>query len=101
MDEIKGTIRQQIIAILKIKPMDAYALSGQLGVKQRAIETHLEHVAKSVGKNFEIIPPQCNDCNFIFLKRDRVTKPTGCPKCMSESILSPAFFIKMEEKDVI
>ena len=97
MDENKGTIRQQIIALLKVKPLDAYALSGQLGVKQRTVEAHLEHVAKSMGANFEIIPSRCNDCDFVFLKRDRMTKPTGCPKCMSESILPPAFFIRVKE----
>jgi predicted Zn-ribbon and HTH transcriptional regulator len=99
MEDIKGTIRQQIIALLKIKPMDAYSLSGQLRVKQRSIEEHLEHVSKSIGENFEILPSRCNDCDFIFLKRDRVTKPTGCPKCMSESILPPAFFIKTEPEN--
>jgi transcriptional regulator len=97
MSDEKGTIRQQIIALLKLKPMDAYALSGQLGVKQRTIEAHLEHVAKSVGTNFDILPSRCNECDYVFLKRDRKTKPTCCPKCMSESILPPAFFIKTNQ----
>jgi predicted Zn-ribbon and HTH transcriptional regulator len=90
----KGTIRQQIVELLKIKPTDAYALSGAIGVSQRTIEAHLENVVKSTGKLFEIMPAQCKDCEFIFKDRKKITKPTGCPKCNSEVIFPPMFFIK-------
>lgn len=91
---MEGTIRQKIVELLKVRPYDAYDLSGALGVSQRLIESHLEHVAKSNKKQFEITPSQCNDCDFVFRDRKRYTKPTGCPKCMGESIMSPMFFIK-------
>ena len=94
---MEGTIRQKIVALIKIKPTDAYALSGAIGVSQRVIESHLENVAKSHNQFFEIIPAVCNDCDFIFKDRKKHTKPTGCPKCRGESIMPPRFFIKKDK----
>ena len=89
-----GTIRQKITELLKVKPVDTGYLSRALGVTQRAIEHHLEHVAKSVGKKFEITASICNDCGFTYKDRSRTTKPTKCPKCRSESIMPPLFFVR-------
>jgi predicted Zn-ribbon and HTH transcriptional regulator len=97
-DGKKGTIRQQIIALLKIKPNSAYGLSGAIGVSQRTIEAHLENVVKSKGKLFELLPAQCTDCTYMFDDRIRFTKPTKCPKCNSEHIFSPMFFIRVENE---
>jgi predicted Zn-ribbon and HTH transcriptional regulator len=95
---MEGTIRQQIVALIKVKPTDAYALSGAIGVSQRVIESHIENVAKSYSKFFKVTPAECKDCEFIFKDRKKYTKPTGCPKCMSESIMPPMFFIREENK---
>lgn len=96
---MEGTIRQQIIALIKIKPTDAYDLSGAIGVSQRTIEAHIENVAKSNVKFFEMVPATCKDCEFKFKERKKFTKPTGCPKCISESIFPPLFFIREEIQD--
>ena len=83
--------------LLKVKPTDAQALSRAIGVSQRAIESHLPHVAKTVGKSFEITASDCRDCDFKFKDRDRMTKPSKCPKCNGEDICPPQFFIRDEE----
>jgi len=90
---MESTVRQKIIEILKVKPVDALHLSRAIGVTQRVIESHLEHVEKSVGKSFEIVPAICRDCDFKFKNRTRTTKPTRCPKCKGEDIIPPLFFI--------
>ena len=89
------TVRKQIIEFLKAKPADTRSISKAVGISQRAVESHLEHIAKSVGKAFEITPPQCMDCGYKFRDRSRPTKPSRCPKCKSEGILPGMFFVKI------
>jgi transcriptional regulator len=88
------TVRQQIVNLLQSKPMSAAGLARETGSNEKAIESHLPHVAKSVGGAFKMIPSECQDCGFIFSKRDRSTRPTKCPTCRSEHISEPLFFIK-------
>lgn len=73
--------------------MDAGALSRALGVKQRVIESHMEHVGKSVGRKFEVLQPWCADCGYKFKDRSKSTKPSRCPMCKSEMINPPRFFV--------
>jgi predicted Zn-ribbon and HTH transcriptional regulator len=87
------TVRQKIVELLKVKPVDAGYLSRAVGASQRAIEAHLEHVAKGVGAQFEIMPSECKNCEFKFENRIRTTKPSKCPKCRGEEIYPPLFFI--------
>ena len=78
----------------------AGGLSRALGVKQREIEAHLKHVAKSVetqGEHFVIGPFRCQDCEFEFSDRTRTTKPSRCPKCRSEHIDPPMFEVREHE----
>ena len=90
---VELTDRQKITELISVKPMDAQSLSRAIGISQRAVESHLEHIAKSVGSRFKITPSQCRDCDFIFNMRTRKTKPTKCPKCREEDIMPPLFFI--------
>ncbi len=91
---METTVRQKIIQLLLIKPHEAQGISRILGVSQRSVESHLEHVMRSVGNRFEIVLPECRDCGFRFRGRDRVTKPSKCPKCKEEDISPPYFSIK-------
>jgi predicted Zn-ribbon and HTH transcriptional regulator len=91
-----STIRQKIIAALKLKPASSYGLSHLIGASHKAIEDHLNHVAKSVGSGFKMIPSECRGCGFKFNKRDRTTKPTKCPQCRGEDLFPPLFFIESE-----
>ncbi len=49
----------------------------------------LEHIRRSLGKRFEIIPAVCERCDFTFSKRDRLSPPSRCPKCRSERTAGP------------
>ncbi len=63
----------------------------------------LHHVAKSVRPEKELVmlPAQCKKCRFIFRERQdrqKMKKPSKCPKCKSERILAPVFTIRKKEK---
>jgi len=91
------TIRQKIMELLTGTTFSARDLSAEIGSSERDIYDHLEHIRKTLGKggeNFIIIPAACRKCNFIFRKRDKLSKPGRCPVCRSESIQEPLFSIK-------
>jgi transcriptional regulator len=94
---MEATIRQRIVEFLKQKPADTRSISQAVGISQRAVESHLEHVAKSAGNAFKVTPPQCMDCGFKFRDRSRTTKPSRCPKCKSEGIMPAMFFIEEQK----
>jgi predicted Zn-ribbon and HTH transcriptional regulator len=92
-----ATLRQQLIALLRVRPWDAGALSRALGIAQRQVEAHLTHVRKSVethGERLVIGPARCLDCDFVFTARTRTTKPSRCPRCRSEQLMPPVFAIR-------
>jgi predicted Zn-ribbon and HTH transcriptional regulator len=97
MDNGEVTLRQQIIALLRMRPWEAGALARALGISQRQVEAHLTHVSKSVaahGERMVIGPAQCRDCGFTFAERTRTTKPSRCPHCKSEELAPPVFEIR-------
>lgn len=71
-------------------------LSRELGLTEKELLGHLEHVATSAkGKNpLEISPAECLGCGFVFRKRDKFNSPSRCPKCRSERIRPPRFRCK-------
>lgn len=96
-NQTDGTIRQKMIELLKVRPWDAGGLSRALGISQRMVESHLNHVGKSVeaqGLRWVIDPSRCGECDFRFVGRDRTTKPSRCPKCKCEQIVPPMFSVE-------
>jgi len=93
----EATLRQQIIALLRVRPWDAGGLARALGISQRQVESHLTHVSKSMkahGERMVIGPARCRDCGFAFAERTRTTKPSRCPQCKSEQLAPPVFEIR-------
>lgn len=89
-----GTIRQQVVELLAEHPMRVRDLSKALGVSEKDVCGHLEHIQRSVsgqGKRFEMIPCECLSCGYVFKDRSRVKKPGRCPKCR-QSHISEAMF---------
>ena len=96
MEHGAATPRQQIIALLRVRPWEAGELSRALGISQRQVEAHLPHVRHSVeaqGEQLVIEPARCRDCGFTFAQRTRTTKPSRCPQCTSEHLAPPVFTI--------
>ena len=90
------TLRQEIIELLEIDQMSGRDLALCLGIKEKEVYPHLEHIAKTVaarGKIVSIKPSRCLDCDFVFKNRKRFTRPSRCPRCKSTHLETPLFRI--------
>lgn len=87
------TERQRIVSILTSGEADVTHLSVRLGLQEKEVLYHLEHVQKS-SPGFMIKPAKCLCCNFEFKDRTRLSVPSRCPKCRSERVCKPIFYIK-------
>jgi len=88
--------RERLLQTLSGEPQTARELSQRAGLSERAVFEHLQHLQKSLrthGRRLEVSPATCLDCQFIFRKRDRLTRPGKCPVCRSSHLSDPAFSI--------
>ncbi len=91
-----GTIRENIIALLRQQQLDAREISGRIGVSEKDVVQHLIHVSKSIsrqGLKLNVKPARCLACGYSFRDRRRPKKPGRCPLCKSEHIDPPRFEI--------
>lgn len=94
--EAHDTVRQAIMHALEEGPLSSLDLSGMIGIPEKEVAGHLEHIRMSLhrsAREFIITPAECVKCGFVFEKRGRLTKPGRCPVCRSESIHAPLFEI--------
>lgn len=71
-------------------------LSSRLGVPEKDIAHHLEHLERSLRGTrgrLEMEPASCLGCGFVFRKRERLTRPSSCPICNGERIEPPRFHV--------
>jgi predicted Zn-ribbon and HTH transcriptional regulator len=96
-----ATLRESLRRALLSGPATARDLSRLVGIPERSVPEHLEHLAKSLrpkGERLEIEPCQCLDCHTSFRKRDRYTRPSRCYRCHSRRISLPRFHIEGDGK---
>ena len=77
--------------------MNARDLSRQVGIAEKEVYGHLEHIARSLplqGKRLVTRPSQCLACGYVFKKRSRLTRPGRCPRCRKSHLTRPAFRIE-------
>jgi len=86
------TVRQDIAEYIKGNPVTAKDISKALSVQEKIVYHHLEHIAKSCGKGFKVILPECRKCGFVFSKK--IGKPSKCPECKGTWISEPEYYIK-------
>lgn len=91
------TPRQRMIDLLTGTRLTTHQLAQMLGLPERQVEDHLTHVVKSLARDkarrFILEPSRCQDCDFVFRDRRRLTRPSRCPKCRSEGITAPRYGI--------
>jgi predicted Zn-ribbon and HTH transcriptional regulator len=95
--ERQATIRAALREALRAGPRTARELSGAVGVPEKQVAAHLEHLARSLkasGERLRVEPARCQDCGFTFRKRDRLSRPSRCPVCRSERLDAPRFAIE-------
>jgi len=92
------TPRQRIIDVITDTRLSSYQLAQILGIRERQVEEHLTHVVKTIShdkkRRFILDPAFCQDCDFIFRDRRRLTRPSRCPQCRSEAIVAPRYGIE-------
>ena len=95
------TPRQRIIDLIMGTRLSSYQLAQMLGIPERQVEEHLTHVVKTIARDktrrFILDPARCQDCDFVFRDRSRLTSPSRCPHCRSEAIASPRYGIDPSE----
>jgi predicted Zn-ribbon and HTH transcriptional regulator len=94
------TLRQAIRELLQEQPLSALELSRRLGLPEKEVLEHLEHLARAPGTGMEFVmePPVCKLCGFTFAKRERLTTPSRCPRCRGQSLRRPRFFLRAQSK---
>jgi len=91
------SIRGSIQTALFDGPITTRDLSTIVGIPEREVAGHLEHLKRSLKHQGQVLlvePPSCLDCGFEFAHRERYTRPGGCPKCRGHRITLPRFRIE-------
>jgi predicted Zn-ribbon and HTH transcriptional regulator len=95
--ERAATIPTLIRQALSAESKTARDLSSELGVSEREVLRHLEHLERTLkesGAKLIIDPPACLACGFVFRKRGRLDRPSRCPVCRSERLSSARFRVE-------
>jgi len=89
------TIRELIRrTLLEPEPCSLRDLSQAVGLRERDVVAHLEHVRRSArrrGERWVTEPACCSKCGYTFEERTRFNRPSRCPSCKSERV-EPARF---------
>ena len=87
------TIRQTIVELLRQEELTTLDLAEILGIREREVADHLEHVARSVGATgrLSVEPARCKKCGFSFTKKKQFKTPSRCPECHSQLIEGARF----------
>lgn len=97
MNVDERTPRQRIKDLLFVTPLSARRIAEIVGMSERQVEDHLRHIARTVAHDrtvkFVLNPSACQDCEFVFRDRHRLTRPSRCPHCRSEAITEPRYSI--------
>ena len=92
--ERRETLRQGMMRELAEEELTALQLSQRLGLRERDVVAHLEHLRRSLGhagQRLAITAAECRDCGFAFRKRERLGRPSACPQCRKGRIEPPRF----------
>jgi predicted Zn-ribbon and HTH transcriptional regulator len=88
------TRRQQIIELLKQRPLNIKNLAQKFGVHLKVVQEDLEHIRKSIKPQKLVIEnAQCINCGFVF-KDKKIKTPSKCPNCRAERIEPAKYSIK-------
>ena len=94
------TIRDAIARELRGGWLSARQLSSLVGISEKAVPGHLEHLRKSAsgaGESFELEPAICTKCDYEFEERERLSKPSRCPQCKGQRLEPPRFRITVDK----
>ena len=87
------TLRHEIIALLSAESLTAREISEQVGIQEKDVLIHLDHIKTALHSSLGVEPARCLACGFTFRKRERLKGPGRCPVCKGEHIANPRFSI--------
>jgi hypothetical protein len=96
------TARQALIEALRRGNWTVRELAQELGLAERDVGPHLEHIARSVtqrGAKLQVEPAACIACDFVFEGRQRTTRPSRCPRCKSERLRPARYGLVTTQSD--
>ncbi|MCX7966766.1 MAG: hypothetical protein N2596_09100 [Syntrophorhabdaceae bacterium] len=83
------TLRKYIIALLEEHTLSAREIARFLKIPEKDVPNHIEHIKKTLNrkeKQLIIHSAQCEECNFVFKKREKFSTPGKCPICRGRRI---------------
>lgn len=92
-----GTVRHDLLELLRGEPQSARGLSRALGIAEREVLDHLSHIQRSLARSHETLvvePASCLVCGYTFRQRTRLSRPTRCPECRSTHLSAPRYCIR-------
>lgn len=96
--EARLTLPQALRAALRSpEPKGTAELSRELGVPEKDLPDALEKLKKTLSHSGETLrqtAPRCVACDFEFEARTRARRPSRCPRCGSERVTKPRFWIE-------
>lgn len=90
----RETLRREIVSVLSEETMTAREISERVGIQERDVVDHLEHIRAALHGRLVVTPAVCMGCGFSFTKRERLKGPGRCPVCRSEHIAEPSFSVR-------
>ena len=93
------TVREALRTALLDGPATARDLSASVGLREKDVADHLEHLRRSLahrGERLVVEPAVCLACGHAFRERQRLARPGACPSCRSTRIDPPTFRIERE-----
>jgi len=94
--EVEAMFRKELVELLHHHPATLRELAVLLDEPVKEVESDLQHLIKSLHyQPFRVIitPARCNKCNFVFHK-EKLHKPSKCPRCRSQWIREPKIAIE-------
>jgi len=89
-------LRRDLIDLLLDHPQSIPQIARELRVPFNTVKDDLEHLFKSL-KHTEYVavvaPARCRSCGFEF-GRDKLAKPSRCPKCHATWLAEPRISIQ-------
>ncbi len=105
---MEGTIRERILRLLmeSRQPLTAREIAVLVGLDpvrgEKEVYEHLRHLAKTLRRRhggravLYMIPPRCRDCGYVFRDLREPRRPSRCPRCRSQRIEPPRFYVEEE-----